>query len=254
MNIKPIIEIRKLKEINIEGGVVFDGFHNIGLTSTIACGCFINSLKTELVGILDSSLFSPMSVIYDSKPNFPARIYANEEKKLGFFVSELVLEPATSRPVADIILKWSKDNKCRTIISIAGKAIEKEDRMKTTKKEGREEEEHSLNVISNSPVIMKELDDVGILPLQNGTINGIPGVLLNESNWKNIDVIVFVVDFIVGVPDFRSAANVVQAISKIVPEAYCEIQLLIKEAENIENNLKMINNQASNKFEKQMYR
>ena len=254
MNIKPIIEIRKLKEINIEGGVVFDGFHNIGLTSTIACGCFINSLKTELVGILDSSLFSPMSVIYDSKPNFPARIYANEEKKLGFFISELVLEPATSRPVVDIILKWSKDNKCRTIISIAGKAIEKEDRMKTTKKEGREEEEHSLNVISNSPVIMKELDDVGILPLQNGTINGIPGVLLNESNWKNIDVIVFVVDFIVGVPDFRSAANVVQAISKIVPEAYCEIQLLIKEAENIENNLKMINNQASNKFEKQMYR
>jgi len=251
---KPLIEIRKLKEINIEGGVVFDGFHNIGLTSTIACGCFINSLKTDLVGILDSSLFSPLSVIYDSKPNFPARIYANEEKKLGFFVSELVLEPATSRPVGDIILKWSKENKCRTIISIAGNAIEKEDRMKTTKKEGREEDEHSLSVISNSPVIMKELDDVGILPLQNGTINGIPGVLLNESNWKNIDVIVFVVDFIVGVPDFRSAANVVQAISKIVPEAYCEIQILIKEAENIENNLKMINNQASNKFEKQMYR
>ncbi|HJU58718.1 MAG TPA: PAC2 family protein [Nitrososphaeraceae archaeon] len=84
MYTEPIIEIRKLKEINIEGGVVFDGFHNIGLTSIIACGCFINSLKTELVGILDSSLFSPMSIIYDGKPNFPARIYANEEKKLGF--------------------------------------------------------------------------------------------------------------------------------------------------------------------------
>ena len=56
---KPIIEIRKLKEINIEGGVVFDGFHNIGLTSIIACGCFIHSLKTELVGIHDSSLFLP---------------------------------------------------------------------------------------------------------------------------------------------------------------------------------------------------
>jgi uncharacterized protein len=112
---KPIIEIRKLKEINIEGGVVFDGFHNIGLTSTIACGCFIHSLKTELVGILDSSLFSPMSVIYDGKPNFPARIYANEEKKLGFFVSELVLDPSAYRPVADLILRWAKDNKCKTL-------------------------------------------------------------------------------------------------------------------------------------------
>jgi uncharacterized protein len=248
MHIEPVIEIRKLKEINIEGGIVFDGFYNIGLTSTIAIGCFINSLKTELVGILDSSLFSPMSVIYDGKPNFPARIYANEEKKLGFFVSELVLDPSAYRPVANVILEWSKDNKCKTIISIAGKAIEKEDRI--TKKE----EEPSINVISNSPIIMKELDDIGILPLKNGTINGIPGILLNESNWKNIDVIVFIVDFIADVPDFRAAANVVQAISKIVPEAYCEIQLLIKEAENIENNLKMINSQASNKFEKRMYR
>ena len=244
MHNKPTIEIRKLKEINIEGGVVFDGFHNISLTSIIACGCFIHSLKTELVGILDSSLFSPMSVIYDGKPNFPARIYANEEKKLGFFISELVLDPSAYRPVADLILRWSKDNKCKTIISIVGKAVEKEE----------EEEKPSLNVISNSSILMKELNDAGILSLKNGTVNGIPGILLNESNWKNIDVIVFVVDFIFGVPDFRAAANVVQAISKIVPEAYCEIQLLTKEAENIENNLKMINSQASNKFEKQMYR
>ena len=243
MHSKPTIEIRKLKEINIEGGVVFDGFHNIGLTSIIACGCFIHSLKTELVGILDSSLFSPMSVIYDGKPNFPARIYANEEKKLGFFISELVLDPSAYRPVADLILRWSKDNKCKTIISIVGKAVEKE-----------EEEKPSLNVISNSSIIMKKLNEAGILSLKNGTVNGIPGILLNESNWKNIDVIVFVVDFIFGVPDFRAAANVVQAISKIVPEAYCEIQLLTKEAENIENNLKMINSQASNKYEKQMYR
>ncbi|MGH9981802.1 MAG: PAC2 family protein, partial [Nitrososphaeraceae archaeon] len=159
-------------------------------------------------------------------------------------ISELVLDPSAYRPVADLILRWSKDNKCKTIISIVGKAVEKEE----------EEEKPSLNVISNSSLIMKELNDAGILSLKNGTINGIPGILLNESNWKNIDVIVFVVDFIFGVPDFRAAANVVQAISKIVPEAYCEIQLLTKEAENIENNLKMINSQASNKFEKQMYR
>jgi len=248
MNTESIIEIRKLKEINIEDGVVFDGFHNIGLTSTIACGCYINSLNTELVDILDSSLFSSMSVIYDSKPNFPARIYANEEKKLAFFVSELVLDPSAYRPVADIILRWSKNNNCKTIISIAGRIVEKED-IRTTK-----EEETSLNVISNSSIIMKELSDIGILPLRNGTINGIPGILLNEANWKNIDVVVFVVDVISGVPDFRAAANVVQAISKIVPEAYCEIQPLIKEAENIENNLKMINSQAFDKFEKQMYR
>jgi len=245
MHAEPIIEIRKLKEINIEGGVVFDGFHGIGLTSTIAIGCFINSLKTELVGILDSPLFPPISVIYNTKPNFPARIYANEEKKLAFFVSEAILESSAYRQIAHTILKWSNYNKCKTIISVASREIEKEDRTK---------KEPSLYVISNSPIIMKELNDIGILPLKNGTVNGIPGVLLNESNWKNIDVVVFVVDIISGVPDFRAAANVAQVVSKIVPEAYCEIKPLIKEAENIENNLKMIRSQTSNKFKERMYR
>ncbi|MGZ5550900.1 MAG: proteasome assembly chaperone family protein [Nitrososphaeraceae archaeon] len=245
MHTEPIIEIRKLKEINIEGGVVFDGFHGIGLTSTIAIGCFINSLKTELVGILDSPLFPPISVIYDAKPNFPARIYANEEKKLAFFVSEAILESSAYRQIAHTILNWSNYNKCKTVISVAGREIEKEDRTK---------KEHSFYVISNSPIIMKELNEVGILSLKNGTVNGIPGILLNEANWKNIDVVVFVVDVISGVPDFRTAANVTQVVSKIVPEAYCEIKPLIKEAERIENNLKMVRSQTSNKFKEPMYR
>lgn len=245
MHTEPIIEIRKLKEINIEGGVVFDGFHGIGLTSTIAIGCFINSLKTELVGILDSPLFPPISVIYNTKPNFPARIYANEEKKLAFFVSEAILESSAYRQIAHTILKWSNYNKCKTVISVASREIDKEDRTK---------QEPSLYVISNSQIIMKELNNIGILSLKNGTVNGIPGVLLNESNWKNIDVVVFVVDIISGVPDFRAAANVAQVVSKIVPEAYCEIKPLIKEAENIENNLKMIRSQTSNKFKERMYR
>ncbi len=245
MHTKPIIEIRKLKEVNIEGGIVFDGFHGIGLTSTITIGCFINSLKTELVGILDSTLFPPISVIYNTKPNFPARIYANEEKKLAFFVSEAILESSAYRQIAHTILNWSNYNKCKTIISVAGREIEKEDRTK---------KEPSLYVISNSPIIMKELNDIGILSLKNGTVNGIPGILLNESNWKNIDVVVFVVDVISGVPDFRAAANVAQVVSKIVPEAYCEIKPLIKEAENIEKNLKMVRSQTSNKFKERMYR
>lgn len=245
MNTEPIIKIRKLKEVNIEGGVVFDGFHGIGLASTIACGCFINSLKTELVGVLDSPLFPAISVIYDAKPNFPARIYANEDKKLAFFVSEVVLDSSAHRHIAQTILDWVNFHKSKTIISIAGREIKQENKIK---------KESTLNAISNSPNIMKELNDVGVLTLKNGTIEGVPGVLLNESNWNNIDVVVFVVDVVSGVPDFRAAANVAQVVSKIVPEAYCEIQPLIREAENIESNLKTIGNQTSNRLKEKIYR
>jgi predicted ATP-grasp superfamily ATP-dependent carboligase len=66
---------------------------------------------------------------------------------------------------------------------------------------------------------MNKLNDIGILSLKNGTIYGISGILLNESIWKKIDVIVFVVDVISGMTNFRAvAANVVQAVSKLYPK------------------------------------
>lgn len=244
MTTEPIIKVRTLKEINVEGGVVFDGFHSIGLAGTIACGCFINSLKTELVAVLDSPIFPSLSVIYDGKPHFPARIYANEEKKLAFFVSEVILDSYAHRHLAQTILDWVDSHKCKTIISIAGRAIKQENQ---TKKES------TLHVISNSPIITKLLNDVGVLTLKNGTIEGIPGLLLNETNWKNIDVVVFVVDVIAGIPDFRAAANVAQVVSKIVPEAFCEIQPLIREAENIESNLKTIRSQTLDRSKEKIY-
>ena len=229
-----LIEIRTVKEVNLEGGVIFDGFQSIGLTSTIACGCFINSLDTKLVAILDSPIFPPISIIYNSIPQFPARIYANEEKKLAFFVSELNLDISANRPLAETIIEWAEKNKCDLIISIAGKPVDVEDENIKI--------DTQVYGISNSPNGRKKINDAGIKIVTNGTVRGIPGILLNEGMWKNIDVIVFIVDVISGVPDFRAAAIVSDAISKIVPGAHCDTNRLLKEAEAMENNLKMIRN------------
>lgn len=97
-------------------------------------------------------------------------------------------------------------------MSVAGMIIEKEVN-DTTKYEP------SLNVISNSSIIMNKLNELEILSLKIGTINGISGILLNESIWKRIDVIVFVVEVISKMPNFRAAANAVQAISKLYPKS-----------------------------------
>ena len=40
---------------------------------------FLHSLKTELVAVLDSPGFPALSIIRNTTPNFPARIYANED-------------------------------------------------------------------------------------------------------------------------------------------------------------------------------
>ncbi|MCI0563833.1 MAG: PAC2 family protein, partial [Nitrososphaera sp.] len=85
------IEIRKLKDVNLKGGIVIDGFPSAGLANAIASECLIHSLKTEFVAVLDSTSFPALSIIRGAAPSFPARIYANEELKLGIFVSELSL-------------------------------------------------------------------------------------------------------------------------------------------------------------------
>ena len=61
----PNIEIRTIKEVNLKGGTVIDGFPSIGLINAIASGCFIHSLKNELVAVLDSLGFPALSVIYN---------------------------------------------------------------------------------------------------------------------------------------------------------------------------------------------
>src|SRR5581483_531579 len=94
---EPEIDIRKLKNVNMKGGILVDGFPSVGLANAIASECLIHSLKTEFVAVIDSPAFPPLSIIKNAMPNFPARVYANEELKLAIFVTELNLDSTMFR-------------------------------------------------------------------------------------------------------------------------------------------------------------
>jgi uncharacterized protein len=49
----------------------------------------INTSHFELGGIIDSEIFPPISVIKNGKPNYPSRIFVNEDLKVGVFSSYL---------------------------------------------------------------------------------------------------------------------------------------------------------------------
>ncbi len=241
---RQVIKIHKIKQVNLKGGIVFDGFQNLGLTNTIACGCFVNTLQTDLVAIIDSSLFPAISIIYDSTPHFPVRIYADEEKKLAFFVSELNLDPIIQRSLADTLLDWAVEQQCEAVISIVGRSVDNSEEFK---------DDSFLYVVTNTKEGIKKLETADVKFLNSGTIRGIPGILLNEGILKNLTVIVFIVNVMEGVPDFRGAATVAGVISKIIPGAYCDTNRLIKEAEIVEHNLKMIAQQSNKEIGNKMY-
>ncbi|MGB7936221.1 MAG: hypothetical protein WCF21_06335, partial [Nitrososphaeraceae archaeon] len=79
-NSQPFV-IKTLKKMNLKGGTVIDGFATTGITNTIASECILHSINTQLIATIESSYFSQLSVIRNSIPYFPVRIYANEELK-----------------------------------------------------------------------------------------------------------------------------------------------------------------------------
>lgn len=229
---EPTLEIRKLKNVNLRSGILLDGFPSVGLANTIASECLVNSLKTELVGIIDSPVFPPLSVIRDAMPTFPARVYANEELKLGMFVSELALSPLMFRPVAKLMLEWALNSNCDLIVSAAGLQYEEGNAADASKPE--------VYAVGSTPGALKITAAAGIPFMTNGSVAGIPAILLNEGSWRNYNVIVLLVKVLRDAPDFRAGAAIAEALAKLAPGATCDVSALLKHAAAMEETLKKL--------------
>ncbi|SRR5579885_921102 len=224
------IVIRELKSINIEGGYVIDGFPYAGLANAIATESLINTTSQfELAGVLDSELFPPISIIRDEIPGFPARIFVNEQLKVAVFSSYLTPHESLHREVAKTILKWANDHKCSLIVSSSA--------VKT-------EEKPFVIGVATTPETKKRLADADIPVLKNGTVPGIPGILLNEGSITKTNVIVLLYKGQETGPDFRAGAEICMAMAKLVPGAACDLRTLMSEAENVEQQMKQAEEEA----------
>ena len=216
----PKIRIREIKKSNLEEGYLIDGFPSVGFSSAIATESMIHTSNFELGGVIDSEAFPPISVIKNGEPNFPTRIFVNEELKVGVFLSYLTLDQSLHRITAKTMLSWAKKQKIKLIVSSIA--------IKSSK--GDEE----MMGIGSTEYARNKIKEAGLKVLERGTIPGIPGVLLNEGSVSNQDVIVIIFHTNGEGPDFKSSAKLCMAMSKLIPGASCDIPSLQKEAEKAE--------------------
>lgn len=219
------INVKELKPINVEGGYLIDGFPSIGFTSAIATESMIRTSNFELAGIIDSDNFPPISIVKNSMPNYPTRIFVNTGLKIAVFSSYLTLHESLHRSVARTMLWWAKKHKISMIISSAG-----------VKSPNSHEE--AIVAAASTENVRKKLEEAGLNILHDGTIPGIPGVLLNEGMMQNQDVAVILYNSSGMGPDFRSSAELCMAMSRLVPGASCDIPSLQREAEIAEQSIK----------------
>lgn len=223
--------VREIKSIDVKDGYVIDGFPYTGLANAIATESLVsNTSQFELAGIIDSELFPPISIVRDEVPNFPARILVNKNLKLAVFSSYLTPHESIHREVAKTMIKWASDHKCSFIISSS--AIRSDD------------EAPFVIGVGSTKEAKQKLQDAEIPILKNGTIPGIPGILLNEGVLSNINVIVLLCKARESGPDYRAGAEICMAMAKLVPGASCDLKSLLNEAEVIEQHLKQTEQDA----------
>ncbi len=226
----PRIRIKETKPINIEGGYLIDGFPSTGFTSAIATESLIHTSQFELAGIIDSDSFPPVSIIKNGVPNYPTRIFVNNQLKVAIFSSYLTLHESLHKTIARNMLKWSREHKCSLIISSV--AVKGTDNQK------------QITAAASTEAAKSKLKDAEISILEHGTIPGIPGSLLNEGMLYNQNVAVILFNSQQVAPDFKSSVQLCLAMSKLIPGVSCNIETLQKEAETAEHDIKETEEEA----------
>ena len=223
--------VREINPIDVKDGYLIDGFPYTGLANAIATESLINNMaQFELAGVIDSELFPPISIVREEVPNFPARILVNKNLKVVVFSSYLTPHESIHRQVAQTMLEWAEEHKISYIISSSA--------IKT------DEDTPFVIGVGSTEQAKKKLRDANIPVLKNGTIPGIPGILLNEGLISNINVIVLLCKARESGPDFRAGAEICMAMSKLVPGASCDLKSLLNEARVIEEHLKQTEQDA----------
>lgn len=221
----PRLWVKELKPINIEGGFLIDGFPSIGFTSAIASESLMHASPYELVGFIDSLDFPTVSIIKDGAPNYATRIFVNEGLKVGVFTSYLTINDPHHRSVARLMLRWAKKHKCSLVVSSAPIRIQKEST-------------DQVIAAGSTPAAREKIKQAGMTVLQNGTIPGVPGALLNEGMLSGQDVAVVLVDVDESGPDFKSSLRLCMAMSKILPGVSCDLGLMQKQTEIVEKEIR----------------
>ena len=220
---KDEIHIKEINPISVENGVLINGFPSSGITSAIATESMINTSNFELGGIIDSERFPPISIIKNGLPYYPARVFVNNDLKVAVFSSYLTLDVSLHRSAARLMLDWAKEKKASLILS----SITVKGTMGT-----------EIFGVASTGNARGKLVNAGISVVENATVPGISGVLLNEGMIHGQDVIVLLVSSDKEFPDFQATANLCNSLSKLVPGVSCNLDKLEKESTIIEQQIK----------------
>ena len=227
--------IHEYKDAEIANSMAVIGFPSVGLVSSIAANYIVRTMKLERIATIICKDFPPYTILHDSVPSPPVRIYAgkricdgNGEKceQIVVFLSEFMPKPELIKRLSEIILEWCQKKGIETIVTLEG--VNTSDAPQETRTFG----------IGTTERTRKLLETYHISEMKEGMVSGISGLLLSEGDRKSIDVMCILGPAKADLPDARGAARLLEIVGEMLPEIKLDAQPLLKEAEAIEQQMK----------------
>ncbi|MCL2147756.1 MAG: PAC2 family protein [Methanomassiliicoccaceae archaeon] len=225
------MKIIRYSEQRYDDPTAIVGLPGIGLVGSILTSFAIRELDMEVVAAVASPDFPPYTLIQDGNPYPPVRVYGcrreNASGECGDLVivtSEITLRPELYYDLNTALTGLFKEMGVSSVIAIEGIP--------------QFEESGGIFACGSSAASRERIEGLGLKPLEDGLVRGLTGIMLYEAFYSGMDVIAMLCPANPALPDPRSAARMLEPLSKLVPELQIDAGPLYKEAEEIESKIK----------------
>ena len=213
---------------------VISGFPGFGLVGMIATEYLVNHLDIIEIGRIWSDKLPPIAAIHDNQLIQPLQIFYNKKYNL-VIVQGLAAAHGSEWAISEAIVKLAKSLKAKEIVSLESVAS------KTPT--GTEVYVYSSDKKKRA-VLSKNFK-----MMSSGVIVGVTGAILINAE-HNITATCFFAETVTGLPDSKSAADLIKAL-----DSYLGLKIdykpLLKQAEVFEKKLKGMMQQAQTAFKTQ---
>jgi uncharacterized protein len=199
-----MIEIKLIKEVDMKGATLIEGFPGIGLVGPMAVSYIIDKLDMDYVGYIESEEFPPLVSIHNSQPLPPVRVYYSNKKKIAAVFAEFSMPVSLASPLAEKIYAMFKSNEMKDIISIGGmpsKGVP---------------DSSVVYAIASTKEGMKNAENEGIKPVIEGVSTGVSARLLLLSSFDSIPDTTILVPVDPSIIDPKCAEFAIDSINKIL--------------------------------------
>jgi uncharacterized protein len=138
------------------------------------------------------------------------------------------------KPLADKILKWSKEKKCKTIVALEGTHAIGDINKKKPKVYG----------LASTDEMKDLLKRYKIDQTKEGMITGLTGVLLYQGVLMKRNVLCLLAEAHASYPDSRATGSLLEKLDVMLPEIKIDPEPLYKEAEEIEKKIRKFMEQS----------